>query len=54
MNLLAPMAKPLFRWNHDKVMNRGPTTDPASLALDILMDNEGKMHCGPNLLFHPG
>ena len=23
MNLLAPLARPLFRWNHDQVMRRG-------------------------------
>ena len=23
MNILAPIAKPLFRWNHDTLMNRG-------------------------------
>lgn len=28
--------------------------DLASLALDMLMDNKGKMRCGPNLFFHPG
>lgn len=25
MNLLAPLARPLFRWNHDQVMRRGVT-----------------------------
>ena len=25
MNLLAPIARPLFHWNHDKVMNAGYT-----------------------------
>jgi FdhE protein len=28
--------------------------DLASLALDMLMDNEGKVRSGPNLFFHPG
>jgi len=28
--------------------------DLASLALDMLMDKEGKVRKGPNLLFHPG
>ncbi len=28
--------------------------DLASLALDMLMDNEGKARGGPNLFFHPG
>ena len=28
--------------------------DVATLALDILMDEEGKARGGPNLLFHPG
>ncbi len=23
MNFLAPIAKPFFRWNHDRIMNRG-------------------------------
>jgi len=26
----------------------------ATLALDMLMDEEGKVRGGPNLLFHPG
>ena len=28
--------------------------DLATLALDMLMDNEGKVRGGPNLFFHPG
>jgi FdhE protein len=28
--------------------------DLATLALDMLMDKEGKSRCGPNLFFHPG
>lgn len=28
--------------------------DLATLALDVLMDKEGKMRGGPNLFFHPG
>ncbi|HXY55816.1 MAG TPA: formate dehydrogenase accessory protein FdhE, partial [Nitrospirota bacterium] len=28
--------------------------DLATLALDMLMDKEGKMRGGPNLFFHPG
>ncbi len=28
--------------------------DLATLELDMLMDNEGKVRCGPNLFFHPG
>jgi FdhE protein len=28
--------------------------DLATLALDMLMDKEGKFRCGPNLFFHPG
>lgn len=28
--------------------------DLATLTLDMLMDNDGKSRCGPNLLFHPG
>ena len=28
--------------------------DLATLTLDMLMYNDGKSRCGPNLLFHPG
>jgi FdhE protein len=28
--------------------------DLATLALDMLMDKEGKARGGPNLFFHPG
>jgi FdhE protein len=28
--------------------------DLATIALDMLMENEGKTRCGINLLFHPG
>ena len=28
--------------------------DLATLALDVLMDQEGRSRCGPNLFFHPG
>jgi FdhE protein len=28
--------------------------DLATLALDMLMDQEGRTRCGPNLFFHPG
>jgi FdhE protein len=39
----------------EKDLQMDPQADDlATLALDMLMDNEGRLRGGPNLLFHPG
>lgn len=39
MNLLAPLAKPLFRWNHDVIMRRGGDGLASSLGVDLLTND---------------
>jgi hypothetical protein len=39
MNLLAPVARPLFRWNHDVVMNWGAEGIARRLGVERLTEN---------------
>src|SRR5204862_7025843 len=42
MNLLAPVARPLFKWNHDVVMNWGAEGLARKLGVERLSVEEGE------------
>ena len=42
MNLLAPVARPLFKWNHDVVMNWGAEGLARKLGVERLSAEEGE------------